>query len=711
MTREGVIIAVCMFFQSVPFFLSDYRDNILTRFYYPIHWDNLFLYFLCIPILIHIELSLLLFFLEITKYQMGLWRASKFVTAVRWTVTIFAGLVVTAYFLVIYSSWFYYSQTGYFLGLEMLNLFPLLFDLRFIVGTFAPMNLLELILILGMSMALGFWFVLFAPAQNFSSFLTRHGRNLLFSSGTALALAILPTLYLPPLVAGVYRANSFFALSPQWSLLWAHIRYGRFEPELPSVSLNLVPIGERKFSQSNRLPQKNVFLFVVEALRADAIDPLRTPTLYRLAQEGINFDNSYSQSTETSESMLSIITSRYPLRSQLRNRERKNRHNLHVYDGLAQAGYTTGYIGEEWSQDSILTDSPGLLYRFNPLIADYSRIEPVDNPFHYKNRGLGDYSLAVADRLKIRMLQKLVDKSSAENKNVFSILYFISSHFPYDQTDGVAPLVLPNELSDTYNFLSYPKQVAPIMHNRYLNTIHYIDSLLGSFIEFLKRNNQLRNSLILVTGDHGEEFWEHNRVTHSRHLDQETIRVPLIIWGAAGFQKKLPPMTPVSHIDIAPTIYYLLNLPQQPSFQGESVLISTRESLKRSLNRPLFVATQALMHEDAVILWPWKLVRNLWGEGARMFRLDQDPKESQNILNMADPKARLLCSCVIGFRASQLAYYTGLGNLEEKFSPPRYDACPAIKLNSSQFESYCPLQKTHAPKAPSLTVSPHTADN
>src|SRR5262249_7098524 len=149
------------------------------------------------------------------------------------------------------------------------NLFPLLFDFRYLVGTFAPMNLLEFILILGTSMALGFCFALFAPPENFCNLLAQRGRNLLFSSIAALALAIFPTLYLPPLVAGVYRANSFFALSPQWSLLWAHIRYGRFEPELPSVSLNLVPVGESKFSAPNRHPDKNVFLFVVEALRAD----------------------------------------------------------------------------------------------------------------------------------------------------------------------------------------------------------------------------------------------------------------------------------------------------------------------------------------------------------------------------------------------------------------------------------------------------------
>jgi len=87
-----------MFFQSLPFFLSEYRNNTLTRFYYPIHWDHLFLYLLCIPILTQIELSVLLFIVGLTKHHMSLWRASKFVTAVGQTITIFAALFVATYF-------------------------------------------------------------------------------------------------------------------------------------------------------------------------------------------------------------------------------------------------------------------------------------------------------------------------------------------------------------------------------------------------------------------------------------------------------------------------------------------------------------------------------------------------------------------------------------------------------------------------------------
>jgi arylsulfatase A-like enzyme len=688
--RESLIIATCVFLQGLPFFLTSYPNYTLARFYYPIYWDHLLLYLLCIPVLVYVEISVLLLIVEGAKHHL-LRPSTKGVTLIaNRAVFGVVVLIIVLYPLVITASWYFYSQTGYFLGPDTLSLFPMLFDFTFISGTFAPPGLIRLAFLLMIPVGLGIWLAVIAPRRNFNEFLRLHGRGMLLSLLVAFILALLPKFFLPPAVSGVYRATSFFALSPQWSVLWAYLRYGRFEPRLPSVSLNLVERREVNFTSPSKAPRKHVFLFVVEGLRFDAVSKNSTPTLHRLAQEGINFHNSYSQSTETSESMLSIITGRYPLKSPLRKREGKNQGALRVYDGLARAGYTTGYIGEEWSQDSVLTDSPELSYRFNPFAADYSNIDPQDNPFRYRGRGLGDYSLAVADRLKIKMLQKLLDRSLAEERNVFSIMYLISSHFPYDQTDGVPSLYRPNELTEDYNFLWYPKHVAPIMHNRYLNTVAYIDSLLDRFLVFLKERNQLANSIIIITGDHGQSFGEHDRVAHSRHLDQEAIRVPLIIWGADGYDWRWEAMAPVSHVDIAPTIYYLLGLAQHPSFQGESVLAKTKTlPLESTPQRPLFMSTQALMHEDAIILWPWKFVRNLWGEAPRLYRLDNDPHELKNIFDLNDRNARLLCDCVVRFRASQFYYYDPLNKLENRYFPPKYNICPDITLNDNGQEKYC----------------------
>jgi len=605
---------------------------------------------------------------------------------------LFALLVVfiISYCVLITASWYFYSQTGYFLNQEVLSLFPMLFDFSFIGHTFAPVGLVRLSLLVSVPLAFGIWFVVFAPRCKFQDFIHRYGKGMLLALLVGVILTVLPNFFLPPLVSGVYRASSFFALSPQWSLVWARLRYGQFEPELPQVRVELIERQQSNFVLPKTTSKQHVFLFVVEGLRADAIEAATTPTLHRLAQEGIRFANAYSQSTETSESMLSIITGRYPLKSSLRNRESRSRSVFRVYDGLAQAGYATGYIGEEWSQDSVFTGSPYLSYRFNPFAADYSKIDPKDNPFLYRDRGLGDYSLAVADRLKLKMLEKLLEKGLEEKCNVFSITYLMSPHFPYDQTDGVPTLHQPNQLAENYNFLWYPKQIAPIMRNRYLNTIAYIDSLLGRFLVSLRKQHQLNNSIIIVTGDHGQSFWEHGRVAHSKHLDEEAIRVPLIIWGASGYKQRWESVAPASHVDIAPTIYYIVGLPQHLSFQGESVLVKIDTAPSPSTpDRPLFISTQALMHEDAVIVWPWKFVRNLWGEGSRLYDLQTDSEEKRNMFDIKDQISRSLCECVVGFRSSQFHYYGPLNNLEPQYHPPRYKRCAELTSHMNKQEKFC----------------------
>jgi arylsulfatase A-like enzyme len=690
-TREHLIVIVCIALQTLPFLFTRYRELTFAKYYYPHYQETLSLLLFCIPLLTILEVCFILLLIESTK--------DKLCEAKSWAAKIcsrillaFVTILVIVYHWVIAASWYYYTQTGFFVGRDTLRLFPMLLDYRYVVNTFAPQKLWQILGLLTAGFAFGCWVAYFAPRRTFLGFLVHHGRAMFLCALIVIAI-ILPQSNLHPVFYGIYRVNSFFSLSPQSSLLWAYVRYGSIEPELPAVSLKLMPRRDAPSSEQSHVGGKNVFLFVVEALRADAIDSKMTPTLHRLALEGIDFSNSYAQSTETSESMLSIITGRYPLKSRLRTRTLVGDDVLRVYDGIGRSGYATGFFGEEWSEDSNLTNSRFLNYRFNPIRADLSKVDPIDNPFMYHGRGLGDYSLAVADRLKITMLKNFVKDNVKAHKGLFAIFYFMSSHFPYDQTDGVPALALPNELSGDYSFLTYPKALAPVMRNRYQNTVAYIDSLLASFVLFLEQQNQLANSIIIITGDHGESFGEHDRVAHSRHLDEEAVRVPLIIWGAKSHVPRWEPMAPVGHVDIAPTIYYLLGLPTEPSFQGERLLSRAAEKNPETVTeRPLFLSIQALMHEDAIIRWPWKLVRNLWGEGLRLFRLDEDPHEFKNLFDSQDRRALQLCSCLVGFRASQFNYYDPLTGLESKYYPPRYDKCSDIIPEKLALMKICGLQ-------------------
>ena len=67
------------------------------------------------------------------------------------------------------------------------------------------------------------------------------------------------------------------------------------------------------------------------------------------------------------------------------------------------------------------------------------------------------------------------------------------------------------------------------------------------------------STLVVATGDHGEAFGEHGEVAHSVFVYDTTLRVPLIISGPGVSHRQVD--TPVSHVDLAPTLVRLLGLP------------------------------------------------------------------------------------------------------------------------------------------------------
>src|SRR4029453_208235 len=73
------------------------------------------------------------------------------------------------------------------------------------------------------------------------------------------------------------------------------------------------------------------------------------------------------------------------------------------------------------------------------------------------------------------------------------------------------------------------------------------------------------------TGDHGEEFWEHEGIGHGRTLYDESVRVPLIMI-APGYRGGQRVEAAVSLLDVAPTLLDLLEPPPAPSFEGGSLL-------------------------------------------------------------------------------------------------------------------------------------------
>ena len=107
----------------------------------------------------------------------------------------------------------------------------------------------------------------------------------------------------------------------------------------------------------------------------------------------------------------------------------------------------------------------------------------------------------------------------------------------------------------------------------YDGEIQYVDHALGELLQVMEGEGFFENTIVILTADHGEEFWEHNAFGHGHCLYPEVIRIPLMIY--------LPPPLGstcgriydyVSLVDIAPTILDLLGLPGGEGMEGRSIL-------------------------------------------------------------------------------------------------------------------------------------------
>jgi arylsulfatase A-like enzyme len=125
--------------------------------------------------------------------------------------------------------------------------------------------------------------------------------------------------------------------------------------------------------------------------------------------------------------------------------------------------------------------------------------------------------------------------------------------------------------------------------------VHWVDSCLGGFFNYLKQHGMYDNSIIIVTSDHGDATGEFGRMSHSTSIWPEIMRVPLIIHLPPKMREHLVyDDTRLSTLtDIAPTLYYLLGHRPvvQNALYGRPLFAETRQELERYPRKNLFLAS------------------------------------------------------------------------------------------------------------------------
>ena len=151
----------------------------------------------------------------------------------------------------------------------------------------------------------------------------------------------------------------------------------------------------------------------------------------------------------------------------------------------------------------------------------------------------------------------------------FAFLFYHGPHGPYSYPDKFEIYTPSNK--DPNFIMVRKKDVIPLL-NSYKNAIHFNDFEVGIVLDALKEKDLLENTIIVITSDHGEEFYETGFWGHTSAFSKFQIKVPFILYVPDEQHRTITYLT--SHMDVVPTMLEMLGYisPTDIYSQGQSVL-------------------------------------------------------------------------------------------------------------------------------------------
>ncbi len=183
-------------------------------------------------------------------------------------------------------------------------------------------------------------------------------------------------------------------------------------------------------------------------------------------------------------------------------------------------------------------------------------------------------------------------------------------------------------------------------------------SIIKGLWDILKNARIDDRTIIIITADHGDEYYEHGLVGHGQHLYDESIHVPLIMH-IPGMSRPLRIKELVQSIDILPTVLELLAIPVPAQAQGISLLgiLEGRKDAVR--NEVIFCQTTA--DRLAIRSNKWKLIESVPLTSAiqdsdELYNLRDDPGEQHNLIRAQQKVAEDLKKQLNEWRESLIVY-------------------------------------------------------
>jgi arylsulfatase A-like enzyme/Flp pilus assembly protein TadD len=276
--------------------------------------------------------------------------------------------------------------------------------------------------------------------------------------------------------------------------------------------------------------EPNLLLVTLDTTRADRLGPYgfdkgTSPNLDRLAENAVVFEHATAAVPLTFPSHTTIFTGQYPTRHGIRDNGGffLDSSATTLAEVLKAAGYATGGFIGAW----VLESRWGLAQGFDKYSDqfDLSKYKVISlGTVQKKGEEVVNDAIAWLDTVKA--------------KKFFGWVHLYDAHTPYDPPEPFAS--------------RFPNQP-------YLGEIAYADAQVGRLLDWLEANGLAKNTVVIVTADHGESLGEHGEATHAYFVYDSTMHVPLIVKTPWNDKGRNPSM--VSSADIFPTVLDLLGLP------------------------------------------------------------------------------------------------------------------------------------------------------
>lgn len=396
----------------------------------------------------------------------------------------------------------------------------------------------------------------------------------------------------------------------------------------------------------------NAMVILLDALRPDHLSLYQhknntSPNIDILGKDSVMFKNAYTQSTFTREAVASLLTSLYPLT-----------HNVGYIHKMSDDIVTTAEILKRFDCQTAAFTANGFINKDSGILQGFDKVIEL---FRYAYWGPHNSTPAEA------FLPEVDEWFLRSYKSKFLIyMHFMQPHEPYQAPKSFRIFSYKDKPSildgSTFNRNKIKEQGIPItsddiqhMKNLYDDNIYYIDYIIGKLIHKLHLLDLYQNTMVVVLSDHGDEFMEHGGFSHSMHLYDECLHIPLLIKMPDSLYKNKIIKSMVQLIDVGSTILEVLGTNESIG-QGKSLLpLIKDEGGIKEIHPAIYASRKSFI---ALRTHRYKYIEDVNTRESQLYDLIKDQVEHFNIVNSNLEIAQQLSNLLSNWYLNQKPYTT-----------------------------------------------------